>query len=65
MLDGIRLTDNVGTTGILPQVLAALGSLFTAAGVGAVIAAGVGSIIPEGNHFIESAQFTWRYSFSW
>lgn len=50
--DGIRLTDNVGTTGILPQVLAALGSLFTAAGVGAVIAAGVGSIIPEGNHFI-------------
>lgn len=37
--DGIRLTDNVGTTGILPQVLAALGSLFTAAGVGAVIAA--------------------------
>ena len=44
--DGIRLTDNVGTTGILPQVLAALGSLFTAAGVGAVIAAGVGAIIP-------------------
>lgn len=34
--DGIRLTDNVGTTGILPQVLAALGSLFTAAGVGAL-----------------------------
>ena len=50
--DGIRLTDNVGTTGILPQVLAALGSLFTAAGVGAVIAAGVGALIPEGNHLI-------------
>ncbi|MDE6953719.1 MAG: DUF979 domain-containing protein [Erysipelotrichales bacterium] len=50
--DGIRLTDNVGTTGILPQVLAALGSLFTAAGVGVVIATGVGAIIPEGNHFI-------------
>lgn len=50
--DGVRLTDNVGTTGILPQVLAALGSLFTAAGVGAVIAAGVGALIPEGNHFI-------------
>ena len=52
-----RLTDNVGTTGILPQVLAALGSLFTAAGVGAVIAAGVGAIIPEGNHFIAVAVY--------
>lgn len=55
--DGVRLTDNVGTTGILPQVLAALGSLFTAAGVGAVIAAGVGAIIPEGNHFIAVAVY--------
>lgn len=55
--DGIRLTDNVGTTGILPQVLAALGSLFTAAGVGAVIAAGVGAVIPEGNHFIAVAVY--------
>ena len=43
--------------GILPQVLAALGSLFTAAGVGAVIAAGVGAIIPEGNHFIAVAVY--------
>ena len=32
--DCTRLTDNVGVTGILPQVLAALGSVFTAAGVG-------------------------------
>lgn len=55
--DGIRLTDNIGTTGILPQVLAALGSLFTAAGVGAVIAVGVGSIIPEGNHLIAVAVY--------
>ena len=59
--DGIRLTDNVGTTGILPQVLAALGSLFTAAGVGAVIAAGVGAIIPEGNHFIAVAVYCIGY----
>lgn len=50
--DGVRLTLNVGTTGILPQVLAALGSLLTAAGVGTVIANAVGTIIPEGNHFI-------------
>lgn len=55
--DGVRLTDNVGTTGILPQVLAALGSLFTAAGVGAVIATGVGALIPEGNHFIAVAVY--------
>ncbi len=55
--DGVRLTDNVGTTGILPQVLAALGSLFTAAGVGAVIAAGVGALIPEGSHFIAVAVY--------
>lgn len=50
--DGIRLTQNVGITGILPQVLAALGSLFTVAGVGTVIAEAVGFIIPQGNHFI-------------
>lgn len=55
--DGVRLTDNVGTTGILPQVLAALGSLFTAAGVGAVIAAGVGALIPEGSHFVAVAVY--------
>lgn len=55
--DGVRLTQNVGTTGILPQVLAALGSLFTAAGVGAVIAAAVGTIIPEGNHLVAVAVY--------
>ena len=55
--DGVRLAQNVGTTGILPQVLAALGSLFTAAGVGAVIAAAVGTIIPEGNHLIAVAVY--------
>ena len=55
--DGVRLTQNVGTTGILPQVLAALGSLFTAAGVGTVIAAAVGSVIPEGSHFIAVAVY--------
>lgn len=43
--DGTRLVDNVGVTGILPQVLAALGSLFTAAGVGDVIAHGVSAVI--------------------
>ena len=41
VVDGTRLMDNVGPTGILPQLLSALGSLFTAAGVGTVIANGV------------------------
>ncbi|MCL1795553.1 MAG: DUF979 domain-containing protein [Clostridia bacterium] len=50
--DGVRLMDNVGPVGILPQLLAALGALFTAAGVGDVIAKGVSVLIPEGSHFI-------------
>lgn len=50
--DGSRLMDNVGPIGILPQLLSALGALFTAAGVGTVISNGVSAIIPEGNHLI-------------
>ncbi|NLV57185.1 MAG: DUF979 domain-containing protein [Clostridiales bacterium] len=50
--DGSRLMDNVGPIGILPQLLSALGALFTAAGVGNVIANGVSAIIPQGNHLI-------------
>jgi uncharacterized membrane protein len=52
VVDGTRLMDNVGPTGILPQLLSALGSLFTAAGVGTVIANGVAAVVPEGNKFI-------------
>jgi uncharacterized membrane protein len=55
--DGTRLMDNVGPVGILPQLLAALGALFTVAGVGDVIAKGVSTIIPEGNHFIATAVY--------
>ena len=55
--DGTRLMDNVGPVGILPQLLAALGALFTAAGVGNVIANGVKTIIPDGNHFIATAVY--------
>lgn len=55
--DGARLMDNVGTTGILPQVLSALGALFTAAGVGDVIAKGVSGIIPDGNKFAACAVY--------
>jgi uncharacterized membrane protein len=55
--DGNRLMDNVGPVGILPQLLAALGALFTAAGVGDVIAKGVSTVIPEGNRFIATAVY--------
>ncbi|MDO4198655.1 MAG: DUF979 domain-containing protein [Erysipelotrichaceae bacterium] len=55
--DGTRLMDNVGPISLLPQILAALGSLFTAAGVGTVIAEGVSAIVPEGNLFIAVAVY--------
>ncbi|AEC01685.1 DUF979 domain-containing protein [Parasphaerochaeta coccoides] len=55
--DGSRLMDNVGPVGILPQLLAALGALFTAAGVGTVIANGVSAIIPEGMRIIAVAVY--------
>ena len=50
--DGTRLMDNVGPVGLLPQVLAALGAVFTAAGVGEVIAKGIETIIPDNNRII-------------
>lgn len=55
--DGSRLMMNVGPVGILPQLLAALGALFTAAGVGTVIASGVANIIPDGSKFIGVAVY--------
>ncbi|WP_040330900.1 DUF979 domain-containing protein [Clostridium ihumii] len=50
--DGDRMLQSVGSTSILPQLLAALGSLFTAAGVGEVIAGGISNFIPDGNILI-------------
>ena len=47
--DGRRLLEVVGPVNILPQLLAALGSVFTAAGVGTVIANGISNFIPKGN----------------
>jgi uncharacterized membrane protein len=57
VVDGTRLMDNVGPVGILPQLLAALGALFTAAGVGTVIAKGVSVLIPQGSRFIAVAVY--------
>jgi len=49
--EGRRLADAIGAVIILPQLLAALGTLFTAAGVGSAIAKFVSGVIPEGNLF--------------
>lgn len=50
--DSNRMLQAVGMTCILPQLLAALGSLFTAAGVGDVIAGNISKFIPQGNVLI-------------
>lgn len=47
--DGRRLLEVVGPANILPQLLAALGSVFTAAGVGNVISESISTFIPSGN----------------
>lgn len=50
--EGRRLSDAVGAIVILPQLLAALGAVFKAAGVGDVIAKGVAAIVPADNLFL-------------
>lgn len=52
-----RMLQAVGSTSILPQLLAALGALFTAAGVGDVISSGISSVLPEGNLLIGVAAY--------
>lgn len=49
--DGERLVRTMGSTLILPQLLGALGTIFTAAGLGEVISQVMGSMIPEGSIF--------------
>ncbi|MDD4780611.1 MAG: DUF979 domain-containing protein [Tissierellia bacterium] len=44
-----RSVSTVGPLSMLPMLLASLGAIFTAAGVGDVVASLVGTIIPEGN----------------
>ncbi|WP_288771254.1 DUF979 domain-containing protein [uncultured Sneathia sp.] len=47
--DTTKLVMQVGAASLLPQLLAALGSIFTKAGVGDVISSLVSTIIPQGN----------------
>lgn len=50
--DSNRMFQSVGATAILPQLLAALGALFTVAGVGDIISDMISSVMPEGNVWI-------------
>jgi uncharacterized membrane protein len=49
---GNQLNETMGTVNILPQLLAALGVIFTAAGVGNVIANFIQQILPGNNLFL-------------
>jgi uncharacterized membrane protein len=50
--EGRRLIDAIGWAAVLPQMLAALGVLFAAAGVGTVIGDATRALIPEGSIFL-------------
>ncbi|MBK7599512.1 MAG: DUF979 domain-containing protein [Acidobacteria bacterium] len=52
MNQGRRLNESMGAVNILPQLLASLGVIFTAAGVGNLIAQGIVQIIPANNLFL-------------
>ncbi|MEA3046519.1 MAG: hypothetical protein QOJ53_851 [Sphingomonadales bacterium] len=50
--EGRRLIDAIGWAAVLPQMLAALGVVFAAAGVGEVIGGATRAAIPEGSVFL-------------
>ena len=50
--EGRRLLDAIGWAAVLPQMLAALGVLFAAAGIGEIIGSVTRSVIPEGSVFL-------------
>ena len=50
--EGRRLIDAIGWAAVLPQLLASLGALFAAAGIGNAIGALTQTIIPSGNIFV-------------
>ncbi|MGA9853001.1 MAG: DUF979 domain-containing protein [Gammaproteobacteria bacterium] len=56
--EGRRLFTAVGTVVVLPQLLAALGALFAAAGVGQVVSEGVTHFIPADATFLVIVAFT-------
>lgn len=50
--EGRRLIDAIGWAAVLPQMLAALGVVFAAAGVGTIIGDTTKALIPEGSVFL-------------
>ena len=55
--EGRRLIDAIGWAAVLPQMLAALGVLFAAAGVGEIIGSVTRSVIPDGSIFLTVVVF--------
>ncbi|HEY0325556.1 MAG TPA: DUF979 domain-containing protein [Allosphingosinicella sp.] len=55
--EGRRLIDAIGWAAVLPQMLAALGVVFAAAGVGEIIGGATRAAIPEGSIFLTVAVF--------
>jgi uncharacterized membrane protein len=55
--EGRRLIDAIGWAAVLPQMLAALGVVFAAAGVGEIIGGLTRAAIPEGSVFLTVAVF--------
>lgn len=50
--EGRRLMDSIGWAAVLPQMLAALGAIFAAAGVGTTVGAIASAILPDGSTFL-------------
>lgn len=56
--EGRRLLDTVGWAAVLPQMLAALGAVFAAAGVGAAIGQIASQWLPDGSQLAAVAAYT-------
>ncbi len=56
--EGRRLAEAIGWPIILPQMLASLGAVFAAAGVGQIVGGIAGQIIPDGSVFLAVLAFT-------
>jgi uncharacterized membrane protein len=52
MSEGRRLNEAMGSVNVLPQLLASLGVIFTAAGVGDLVALGITHLIPGDSLFL-------------
>ena len=55
--EGRRLLDAIGWAAVLPQMLAALGAVFAAAGVGEIVGGLTRAAIPEGSVFLTVVVF--------